>query len=247
VAGEREPLTATYCRIERSGIWHAGRMRILLVHSPLVGPSTWAPVAAVLAAVGQEVSVPDLRAAAKSGDPYMFIDAARAHVSADTAVIAGHSGAGFFLPSIATGSLTSPQLLFVDAGIPPTRGSATPGGDFIDRLRLLSGDGILPRWSTWWGEGVMERLVPDSLVRARIEAELVEVPLEFYEHSVDLPDWRRTAPSRYVLLSEGYRAEATTAISWGWPTRELLGAHLDLVNRPEVIARSMLELCATAY
>lgn len=90
----------------------------------------------------------------------------------------------------------------------------------------------------------MERLVPDSGARARIEAEMVEVPLEFYEHSVDLPDGWRNAPSRYVLLSEGYRLDATTGISWGWPTRELLGAHLDLVNRPEVIARNMLELCA---
>ena len=71
-------------------------MRILLVHSPLVGPSTWAPVAEVLTALGHEISVPGLRAAAKSGDPYVFIDAARDRVFAGTAVIAGHSGAGFF-------------------------------------------------------------------------------------------------------------------------------------------------------
>lgn len=221
-------------------------MSILLVHSPLVGPSTWAPVADALTALGHGVSVPDLRAAVKSGDPQMFIDAARERVSASTTVIAGHSGAGYFLPSIAAASSTSPQLLFVDAGIPPTRGSVTPSGDFIERLRTLSSDGLLPRWSTWWGEGVMERLVPDSGVRARLEAELVEVPLGFYEQSVDLPDLWHDAPSRYLLLSEGYRSEATTAISWGWPTRELLGAHLDLVNHPEMIARSMLELCATA-
>lgn len=111
---------------------------MLLVHSPLVGPSTWAPMAEVLTAPGHEVSVPDLRAAAKSGDPYAFIDAARAGVSAATAVIAGHSGAGFFLPSIAAGCSTSPQLLFVDAGIPPACGSATPGGDFLERLRALA-------------------------------------------------------------------------------------------------------------
>lgn len=78
-------------------------MPILLVDSPLVGPSTWVPVTEVLTAVGHEVSVPDLSAAAKSGDPYMFIDAARPHVSAGTAVIAGHSGAGFFLPFLDRG------------------------------------------------------------------------------------------------------------------------------------------------
>ncbi len=210
---------------------------------PLAGPD--AKDRPLQTALGHEISVPDLRGAAKSGDPHVFIDAARDRVSAGTAMIAGHSGAGFFLPSIAAASSTSTQLLFVDAGIPPTRGSATPGGDFIDRLRTLSSDGILPRWSTWWGEGVMERLVPDWGVRARIEAELFEMPLEFYERSVELPDQWHDAPSRYLLLSEGYRSDATTAISWGWPTRELLGAHLDLVNHPGVIARSMLELSAT--
>lgn len=174
----------------------------------------------------------------------MFIEAAR-RVASGMAVITGHSGAGFFLPSIAATSSTPPQRLFVDAGIPPTRGSATPGGDFIDRLRALSSDGLLARWSTWWGEGVMERLVPDSGVRARIDAELVEVPLEFYEQSVELPDRWHNEPNRYLLLSEAYRSDATSAISWGWPTRELLGSHLDLVNHPEVIARSMLELCTT--
>jgi hypothetical protein len=221
-------------------------MRMLLVHSPLVGPSTWAPVAEALTALGHEVSVPDLRAVARSGQAEMFIDAARKCVSAGTEMIAGHSGAGFFLPSIAAGCSPPPQLLFVDAGIPPTRGSVGPGGDFIDRLRTLSSDGILPRWSTWWGEDVMERLVPDFRMRARIEAELIEVPLAFYEQSVDLPDGWLDAPSRYLLLSEGYRADATTAISRGWPTQELLGGHLDLVNHPEAVARSLLELCATA-
>jgi hypothetical protein len=181
-----------------------------------------------------------------SGDPYAFIDAARAGVSAATAVIAGHSGAGLFLPSIAADISTSSQLLFVDAGIPAACGSATPGGDFLERLRALSIDGMLPRWSTWWGEGVMERLVPDSALRDRIEAELVEVPLEFYEQPVHVPDRWSDAPCRYVLLSEGYRSDATTAMSWGWPTRELLGGHLDLVNHPDEIATCMLELCATA-
>lgn len=166
-------------------------------------------------------------------------------MSTDTAMIAGHSGAGLFLPLIAAANLASPQLLFVDAGVPPRCGSVTPGGDFIDRLRTLASDGILPRWSSWWGEGVMERLVPDSGVRARIEAELVEVPLEFYGQTIELPEEWSEAPSGYLLLSEGYRSDATTAISWGWPTRELLGAHLDLVNHPKEIARSMLELCAS--
>lgn len=229
--------------MEAPGRGTLGAMSVVLVHSPLVGPSTWTPVAAVLAGLGQEVTVPDLRAAAQAGDPQHFVDAARACVSADTTVIAGHSGAGVFLPLIAAANSTPPELLFVDAGVPPRRGPVTPAGDCIDRLRALARDGVLPRWSTWWGEGVMERLVPDPNVRARIGSELVEVPLEFFEHTIELPERWSDAPGRYLLLSEGYRSDANTAISWGWPTHELLGAHLDLVNHPEQIARTMLDLC----
>jgi hypothetical protein len=219
-------------------------MRFVLVHSPLVGPSTWRPVADALTALGHEVAAPDLRAAAQSGDPHVFISAARAAVSPDTDVIAGHSGAGFFLPSIAGVDARTATLMFVDAGIPPTEGSATPGGDFIEQLRALSTGGFLPRWSQWWGDGAMERLVPDGRLRAQIEAELVEVPLGFYEQSVDVPARWREAPAAFMLLSESYRADAVTALSLGWPTLERLGAHLDVANRPAAIARSVLDLYA---
>jgi hypothetical protein len=221
-------------------------MRFVLVHSPLVGPSTWRPVAEVLTELGHEVTLPDLRAAAQSGDPNTFVAAAQAVVSVRTDVIAGHSGAGFFLPSIASGGRDTAQLMFVDAGIPPHDGPATPGGTFIDQLRALSSGGLLPLWSTWWGDGVMEHLVPDRSLRAEIEAELVEVPIGFYERSVELPDGWSDVPAGYVLLSETYRDDAATARALGWPTRELLGTHLDLANRPGEIARSMLELYAAS-
>jgi hypothetical protein len=219
-------------------------MRIVLVHSPLVGPSAWRPVADVLSQLGHEVALPDLRAASGSGDPNRFIDAARAAVAPDTDVIAGHSGAGFFLPSIATVDANLARLMFVDAGIPPPDGSATPGGDFIGRLRDLSSGGRLPRWSQWWGDGAMERLVPDTRLRAEIEAELVEVPLGFYEQTVELPAGWRAAPAGLLLLSESYRADAATARSLGWPVIERLGAHLDVANHPAEIARMLLDLHA---
>ena len=215
-----------------------------LVHSPLVGPSTWRPVAEVLGALGHQVSLPDLRAAAQSGSPHLFISAAQAAVSDDTDVIAGHSGAGFFLPSIAAVNANSTQLVFVDAGIPPAEGSTTPGGEFLDQLSALSVDRMLPRWSMWWADGAMERLVPDPHVRAEIEAELIEVPLAFYEDHVGLPAGWRDRRAGYLLLSEAYRSDMATAHLLSWPTWELLGGHLDLVNHPGAIARNILELCA---
>src|SRR5688500_9934088 len=86
--------------LSRGGLPRLG-VRFVLVHSPLVGPATWRGVADVLVSFGHQVELPDLRDAAQSGDPRRFISVARSATSTDTAVLVGHSGAGFFLPSIA--------------------------------------------------------------------------------------------------------------------------------------------------
>lgn len=219
-------------------------VRLLLIHSPLVGPATWRRVAEVLTALGHDADVPDLRAAVQTGDPQRFVDAAREATSGDTRAVIGHSGAGFFLPPIAAGRHEPPRLVFVDAGIPPGSGTATASADFLPRLRSLAVDGRLPRWSQWWGAGTMERLVPDRHRRLEFEAELDEVPLELFERSVAIPDGWRDGPAAFVLLSEAYRSDASTAASLGWPTVELPGAHLDVVNHPEAVARAVIALAA---
>jgi pimeloyl-ACP methyl ester carboxylesterase len=103
------------------------------VHSPLVGPATWRWVAEVLRSSGHDVTVPDLTEAAATGEPNALIGAALPPRATEPLVIVGHSGAGFFLPSIAAG-LGSPArgLVFVDAGIPPGEGEATAGADLVD-------------------------------------------------------------------------------------------------------------------
>jgi pimeloyl-ACP methyl ester carboxylesterase len=213
------------------------------VHSPLVGPATWRWVAEALRSSGHDVTVPDLTEAAATGEPNGLIGAALPPGATEPLVIVGHSGAGFFLPSIAAG-LESPArgLVFVDAGIPPAEGEATAGADFLDRLRSLATDGVLPKWSTWWGEGVMEMLVPDDAHRAEIEAEMPEIPLALYESPITVPIGWRNIPGAFMLLSEPYHQEAQSARSLGWPVIERIGAHLDIVNDPDSIARNLVEL-----
>lgn len=218
-------------------------MEFVLVHSPLVGPRTWRWVAEALAAAGHRVVVPDLRAAALTGRPQELIVAAAAAVPSawSRSVLVGHSGAGFFLPSISE-VVDAAQLVFVDAGLPPREGPATVGGDFLDWLRSLSVDGALPRWSAWWGDALMRTLVPDDARRGDVEAEMLEVPLAFYESAVDLPGGWDEGRGAYVLLSEAYRDDAVRARSLGWPVIERLGGHLDVVTDPDAIARAVIEL-----
>src|SRR5437764_14962546 len=95
--------------------------RLLLVHSPLVGCGTWAPVADALARDGYAVAVPDLAGAIAAGPPYHL---RQAQVIADSAagqpaILIGHSRAG---PLLATaGTMLGEGIrgyVFVDARLP---------------------------------------------------------------------------------------------------------------------------------
>ncbi len=205
----------------------------LLVHSPLVGPSTLQWLAQQLDVLGWTTVVPDLRNAI--GSPQEFVAAARTVELAE--LVVGHSGAGAFLPLIAQGT-NARATVFVDAVLPHSDGRYLPSKDFtvlLDRLDVT--DGLLPPWNDWWTPEVMARLVPDDALRRRLVDEIVRVPRSFYNASIDLPPGWRSRPAGYLQLSPTYAAEATRANHWGWPVARLDGQHLDVTIRPGVVAR----------
>jgi hypothetical protein len=222
-------------------------MQLALFHSPLVGPTTWRWVADSLVAAGHEVTVPDLRDAAVTGDPGVMIAAAATAIPRawSTPVLVGHSGFGSVLPSVADRLGGHwPKIVFVDAGLPPCDGPATPSADFLDHLRNLAVEGLLPKWSTWWGEGAMEMLVPADDRRAALDAEMPEIPLAFFESAIDLPEGWCQMRGFFLLLSEPYRDDSNRARSLGWPTVDQLGGHLDIANDPGRIASTIVELAS---
>jgi hypothetical protein len=97
-------------------------------------------------------------------------------------------------------------------------------------------------WSRWWRPGLFESLVPDDGRRDLIERELPEVPLRLYETQIAVPDRWCATSGAYLLLSEGYRADAERATELGWPVVERLGNHLDIVNDAEEITEILVEL-----
>jgi pimeloyl-ACP methyl ester carboxylesterase len=220
------------------------RMRFVLVHSPVAGRSTWRWVADALRSKEHEVIVPNLVAAALTGEPGRFAQAAAEATGSDEdTVIVGHSGAGAVLPLIAARLPSKPLLtIFVDAILPPCDGTFTPGAELLEMLRGLATSGVLPKWSQWWDEAVLDSLIPDDVRRREVEIELPPVPLAFYESPIEVPaNWCKSAAA-FVLLSEAYRPEATRAASLGWPVVERPGAHLDIVNDEEAIAETLVRL-----
>lgn len=218
-------------------------MLFVLIHSPLIGPFTWQPVAGVLREGGHAVALPALE---NSGPPYWerHADAVRASVSrygpGASAVFVGHSAAGHFLPMAAerSGVLAS-AYVFVDSGLPR------------DGLRLRedrkpeelgSVAGFLPNWGEAWPDETWGGLIPDAQLRRRFRAELRPTPLALFDEPVTAPSGWPDAPCAYLLFSAFYRPLAEEALGRGWPVREVRSQHLHMLVEPEVVAAAILSL-----
>ncbi len=224
---------------------------VLLVPSPLCGPSTWRPVAGELRSHGLAGVVATLSDRGAEDEPAWRRHAASAvralePISLDRRVLlAGHSGAGPLLPVIA--SLLEHDLvgtLFVDAGIPKDGLSrldliAGEAPDLAEELReLLAADGVFPDWSD---EDLRDEL-PDTEDRVMVLEEVHPRGREFWEEPIPVPETWPEHPCAYLRLSPGYDVSMAEARERGWPVRELDGRHFQLVSEPEVVAGEMLLL-----
>lgn len=211
-------------------------MRYLLVHSPLVGPTTLAPLSTVLAVRGHDVVLPDLRGVAVEPTPKWLIDAAVAAVSPDPVdVVVAHSGSGAVLPAIAAAA-GARVAVFLDAVLPDATAAvhATPARQRALLEEHADDSGLLAPWLSWWPSDVVERLLPDVDQRRAMEDELPRLPLSFYDHDIALPD--RWPPSGFIALGAAYRGELSEARRRGWPTRQLSLDHLAPATDPAATA-----------
>ncbi|KPC91628.1 hypothetical protein ADL27_29080 [Streptomyces sp. NRRL F-6602] len=220
----------------------------VLMHSPLVGPSSWRPVAAALRARGYATVVPSLSPVLGSRDGwYPRMAAAVAHEvarhgGAGRTVLVAHSGAGALLPAVAEAT-AAPVVgaVFVDALLPhPGRGwTSTVPEALRERLRGLVRDGLLPPWDEWFPPGTVEELLPDPRMYARFRAELPHVPWAFLkEPAPEVPD---LPPSRcaYLRLSEAYEAETQEAERRGWAVARHAAHHLAPLTAPQEVGAAL--------
>jgi hypothetical protein len=223
----------------------------VLVHSPSVGPATWAAVAERLTIAGCDVAVPSLLTVGEDGPPFWPRAVAAVTGKLGTVrpdqllVLAAHSNAGIFLPVIRH-ALEWPVALsvFVDATIPVPDGR-TPmvGEEFLPFLRDLAGpDGRLPPWTDWWDEEDVAPMFADQQTREVITAEQPRLPLAYYQEQVPVPAGWDDHPCAYVQFSSAYDAPAAEARRRGWDVRLLPGEHLHQVVDPDAVARTLLDL-----
>lgn len=226
-------------------------MVFVLVHSPLVGPSTWSRVAHALRRRGHEAVVPSLLAPpdAAPSDWRREVEAvgAAVHSLSGPIVLVGHSGGGLLLPAIADGVAPPVSaLVFVDSAVPARTGE-TPRvpPPVLDRLRTLATDGVLPPWSSWFGGDTMRELVPDAALRAELVREMPSLPFAYFEQRIPSPDGWDRIPCAYLLLSDAYRDSAAEASSRDWRIEEIRGAqHLHIAIDPGAVAEALARLAA---
>lgn len=220
--------------------------RLVLVHSPLLGPLSWRRVAEVLRARGVEAEAPAWPRLSTLGDDCY---AALANSMAATlghgapAILVAHSGAGALIPSVAAlakGALAG--VVYCDAILPH------PGQSWFDTAppnlagQLLAGavDGRLPSWDRWWPPGALEKLLPDPGLRTALIDELEPIPVGYFEELA--PEIELTAPTAYLQLSGAYVEEAQIAGRKGWPVVRLPLHHLAMLTHAEAVAGAILSL-----
>jgi pimeloyl-ACP methyl ester carboxylesterase len=222
---------------------------LVLVHSPLLGPSVWKWVARELQDRGRSAVVPSLPTLAAVPSPswrQVCAAVSRASHPAGTVLVVGHSGAGTLLPAVAEScSAEVVGMVFVDAFLPPSGGTASLiPAEFIGELRARATDDVLPPWSTWLGQSVMQELVPDAAQRAELERDMSPLRLSSLLKPVPIPDhWERRACAYVLLSAESYARSAADARARGWPVAEVPGGkHLDPVRRPRDVTSALLDV-----
>lgn len=214
---------------------------IVLVHSPLVGPSSLAPAAEALERRGFRTYTPCIE-----GSDVAWRDAPSAVLAAlpelSGPLLVGHSAAGLLLPALAA-PLEAWGMIFIDGRIPPAEGMTPPAEPEFDAFvkALPVEQGRLPKWSQWWGPGGLSTLIPERWTREAFEADLPRLRPEWFDDAIETPPWDHLRAA-YLQTSPRLADQAEAARARGWPVQSLAGTHLDPFLRPGETALAISEL-----
>ena len=217
---------------------------LVMVHSPLVGAMTWQPVAEILRSQGHDVRVPSLAAAVSGRGPYYTKIAKAVSEVAEgkpLVTLVVHSGAGSLVPVIAQRMQKACpyplwSVVFVDAQLPiPKPRSAAPDA-WVEGLRGLAVDGILPRWDQWFPPGAFESLIPEPAMRAAFIANCPNLPFAYFEERPPMRlSWVPQSVA-YIRLSAMYDAHLQEARANRWRAIKADLDHLAPLTRPAEVA-----------
>ena len=222
-----------------------------LIHSPLVGPTTWSLVAKEIRKRGIDAIVPSLHDSPCDTGPYW-----QRHVASVTLALRGcpadqpvvlvaHSGAGPLLPLIGRAiEQRVAAYIFVDAALPGRDGQSRL--DLFEmeeaaQFRRAESNGMIP--AVWRNDALLRTIgIENAALRAQFGAEVPDVPLAVYEEPLPVPDGWPDAACDYVSFSVPYEREQQRARARGWPVRQLAGGHFHMLVQPVAVTDVLLDL-----
>lgn len=212
----------------------------LLLHSPLVGPGTWKPVAEALRARGHRAATPSLRLSELEPPYYPALAERIVAAGQGGDIVVAHSGAG----ALASAAKAPRGVVFIDALLPhPGRAwMSTVSSEMAGQLAGSAVDGKLPAWDSWLPEDALARLLPDAQMRAAFLEEIEPAPLAYFEEAA--PAWTGIDPRdvAYLQLSEAYAHEAKHAANAGSHVVRLPSHHLAMLTDAEKLAETLVIL-----
>lgn len=220
--------------------------RLVLLHSPLLGPLTWQPVAEALRLSGLSVETPAWpRLSTVEGDYYHDLSKGLAACLWDRdepLILVAHSQAGSLIGALDNWLATVVGVIFVDAILqhPDRSWFDTAPATLGAQLRMGATLGELPTWDKWWPPGALERLVPDTAMRDALLADLEPIPSAYFEHAA--PSDVFMGPAAYLQLSGAYSDEADQGVRYGWPVVRLPLHHLAMLTHAEAVAGAIESL-----
>ena len=226
---------------------------LVLVHSPSVGPLTWAPVKRRLDAAGAVTILPSLVGVADAQPPFWRSVAGTVRAAIDRlppdqpVVVVAHSNAGLFVPVIVE-SAPRPVAgcLFVDAALPAADGpTPVASAEHLHFLRPKLVDGRLPRWTDWWDEADVAPMFPDARTRAAVCAEQPRLPLSYYQERVPAAAGWADRPCGYLLFGPPYEPMARDAEQRGWAVEHVPGRHLHQLVDPAAVTATITAMVRT--
>jgi len=216
----------------------------VLLHSPLVGPSTWAPVARRL----PNAVVPSFLPVADAQPPFWplvaeTVAAAVAPLPTETEVVlVGHSNAGRFMPVVVDAiDRTVRACVFVDASLPARAGLTDAVSPALLEIARRKADGArLPPWSQWWDEADIAALFPDTQTMREICDEQPRLPLSYFEQQIPVPAGWDDRPCSYLMFgTNGDDEKAADARERGWRVDHMRGLHLHQLVDPDAVAATI--------
>lgn len=210
----------------------AGPLAFVLVHSPLIGPVTWEPVAEELRGRDAVAVVPDLL---DDGLPPFWRQHARSVVRAIaeevppglSLVLVAHGGAGQLLgvlgPVLRDAGYRVAAEVLLDAGLPPGGDSrleqlADESPQLAQELQETLDDG--GRFPTWTDESLQPFIADDGWRRAVLE-QVRHQPPGYWAEEIPTPLNWPDVPVGALLLSEDYAPTERAAREHGWPVRRI--------------------------